>query len=153
MLRRFQLLSFFGILLISCNRDVSLKENFGTKKEFKCVENTKRNVYKNDSISFGLVFKRLIRQKENPFNAPIYNKSTIIYIDTILYSPDNRYAAIIEKCLSEITKKWSYDGGVHFARRTNALTADRAVWGVYESYGARHILAGTLKEMSEIIRF
>ncbi|HEY3389376.1 MAG TPA: hypothetical protein VGK38_07390 [Prolixibacteraceae bacterium] len=60
-----------------------------TPKEFLYESNISRNNYQTDKLYFDSLFLKMVSQNIRPFHQThIYDKNSIIDIDTVLYSPD-----------------------------------------------------------------
>lgn len=143
-----------AVQLSSCNKDEKVREKFKTQNKFRCQIIVDHNQYKLDSILFVKKISYLIKDKEDPYNAPVFDENTFVSIDTILYDSQKKYCAIIAilKCYEPYTKVWVYDGLVHFAE-LDSKQQDSLNWKIYSYHGAIHINSETYEKMSNILRF
>lgn len=144
----------FAVQLLSCNKDEKVREKFKTRNKFRCQIIIDEDQYKIDSTLFVKKILGLINDKEEPYNAPVFEENTIVSIDTILYDSQKKHCAIfvILKCFEPYTKVWVYDGLVQFAR-LDFRAQDSLNWEIYSYHGAIHINSETYEKMSNILRF
>lgn len=140
--------------LLACNKDEKIREKFKTQSKFRCQVVIEQNKYKHDSILLVSKISSVIKNKESPYDAPVFAKNTIVSIDTILYDSQKQHCAIfvVLKCFEPITKVWVYDGLVHFAE-SNSSQRDSLDWDLYSYHGALHINSETYEKMSYVLRF
>jgi hypothetical protein len=140
--------------LVSCNKDEKVRQKFKTQDKFRCQIIVDPNQYKVDSILFKKKILNLIKKREDPYNATVFDQKTDVSIDTILYDLHKKHCAlfVILKCYEPYTKVWVYDGLVHFAE-LGSKEQDSLNWEIYSYHGAIHINSETYEKMSNILRF
>ncbi len=141
-----------NLILVNCGNKRDIEKEFKTKNEHRCNLTISAFDYKADSLLLSKVFETYVNSKEDPFNIPVYNETTLVFIDTIIYSQDMKHCAVlaIEKCFSKADNSWTFDGGVHFVSRDNADNLNR--FKIYSNHFARHINSENYKKMSDILR-
>lgn len=143
-----------AIQLVSCNKDGKVREKFKTQDRFRCQIIVDQDQYKADRVLFEKKILSLIKNREEPYNALVFDKNTTVSIDTILYDAPKKHCAIfvILKCYEPYTKVWVYDGLIQFAG-LNSKEKDSLDWKIYSYHGAIHINSETYEKMSSILRF
>ncbi len=154
-MKRTSLIVFYiSCLFSSCDRAESLNKRFATRNEHRCALKVSDYLYTNDTLSLIRELKEYVLEKKSPYNAPAYNEKNVIVIDTVLYNSERNNAAVllVIKCSDEKSSEdWSYDGIVHFARRTDE-GPQKGRWKIYNSHGALHVRAENYLKMTDILR-
>jgi hypothetical protein len=148
------LIILFGLnfILVNCGNKRDIEKEFRTKNSDRCNLTLTPSYYKADSLLLSKVFGTYVTSKERPFNAHAYNETTLVFIDTIIYSQDMKHCAVlaIEKCFSKTDNSWAFDGGVHFVSRDDSDSLNR--FKIYSNHFARHINSENYAKMSDILR-
>lgn len=119
--------------------------NSKTPKEFACHPKPDKAIYKNDSLLIDILFKKMLLENIDPFDLPlIYDKKSILSVDTILYSPDFAKVvalAIVKNALSKFdrysldTSKYTYEGHYFYGYRNSEqkLIMNKGSWYRFSS--------------------
>lgn len=146
--------------LIGCNQ-IGKWSNNETKKEFKYNRSISHYNYSVDSIKLTTVFHQMVEGKIIPYHGKKYDDSTKIYIDTIIYSPDNLYAAlfVIMRCYNgSMTDSYRmnkdgyhFNGTVHFVKKIHNISADDS-WKISTHHGVKYFLSENYNKIHSILR-
>jgi hypothetical protein len=93
----------FFVALFSCQRTK-------TPKEFLYEVNVKKTTYLSDTLYLRKILNKILINNLRPFHIKeLYDKNTILYIDTVFYSPDFKKMVVFVIAKNAYMK---YDGNL-----------------------------------------
>jgi hypothetical protein len=129
-----------------------------TPKEYLHYNKVNHDVYTKDSIYILSVLNNMVVNNIPPFKSKHFDNSTYVYIDTLIYSPDNKRLALWIITKNSNTKLISTNNKTGYHYNGNCMYASRgdlsANWNVYErSFFEVHFLKSPIDVRKELFLY